>query len=656
MKKILISLSIIAAALIPAFFSIAEDNAIKTANYYLLSGAALEDKSIVETLALYDVLVLPAEAQVYNPDFPDEIRELNPDIILLAYVPSVSWNNSWNDRLHNVLEDSIKSSYWLNDKRGSNISIWPGTQALDLTSGWNHTLGDYVAGKILHNDYWDGVFFDEVSDEIAWVGDVKLSNNGSNVNEEWLDAYTELFYYTRELVGPDKIIISNGSSNLQHAPYVNGRMFESFPTPWEKDGRWSTNINNYLALEQNVLYEPVILINSDTSNTGNSTDYKRVRLGLSSALLGSGFFGFDFGTESHQQLWRFDEYDAYIGIAKDEAEQNSDGTWTRDFTNGMVIVNPTDYSQTIYLDGEFEKIRGTQDTTTNDGSIVTQVKIESKDGLILLRPIEEILNGVFLNGAFARVYNTSGEAYRNGFFSYDEDYAGGNQVIHYDLDFDGNLETVTANDGQVFIYDENGNLHASFYPYDNKFRGGINISVGDLESDGTVEIVTGTENGGGAHVRIFNANGVLINPGFFAYDDVYRGGVNVTIGDLNGDGWFEIICGAGVNGGPHVRIFNKDGRLINPGFFAYDYNSRYGVNVAALDTNGDGIDEILTGQGEGGVPEIKLFDKDGKELMNSFWAFSRSGNGVEVSAADLDGDGKEEIITFTQDVFTLSGI
>jgi len=322
----------------------------------------------------------------------------------------------------------------------------------------------------------------------------------------------------------------------------------------------------------------------------------------------------------------------------------------------MVIVNPTDYSQTIYLDGEFEKIRGTQDTTTNDGSIVTQVKIESKDGLILLRPIEEILNGVFLNGAFARVYNTSGEAYRNGFFSYDEDYAGGNQVIHYDLDFDGNLETVTANDGQVFIYDENGNLHASFYPYDNKFRGGINISVGDLESDGTVEIVTGTENGGGAHVRIFNANGVLINPGFFAYDDVYRGGVNVTIGDLNGDGWFEIICGAGVNGGPHVRIFNKDGRLINPGFFAYDYNSRYGVNVAALDTNGDGIDEILTGQGEGGVPEIKLFDKDGKELMNSFWAFSRSGNGVEVSAADLDGDGKEEIITFTQDVFTLSGI
>lgn len=657
MKKTLTITIALLAMLLPAFFGLAKDNAIKTANYFLLSGTTLENADTVSSLALYDVLILPVEAQVFNPDFPTEIRALNPDIILLAYVPSVSWNNSWNDSLHRTLKSVIKESYWLKNNDGDKISIWNGTQALDLTSDWNQTLAEYVTYEVLHNDYWDGVFYDEVSDEITWVGDIQLSNNSTNKNKAWLDAYTKLFSTTRELVGDNKIIISNGSSSLQHAPYVNGRMFESFPTPWEKDGSWKTNITNYLSLEQNVSHSPVILINSDTDNTGNNTNYKRVRLGLSSALMGSGFFGFDFGTKSHEQLWRYDEYDAFIGAASDDPKQLSNGVWTRDFSNGLVITNPTSTTQIISLNGEYEKLRGTQDTATNDGSIVSQVRVDSADGLILLRPIEEIIGGIFLNGAFARVFNDKGEAYRNGFFSYDDAFTGGNQVIKYDLDFDDNLESVVASENRVDIFNEDGTTHASFYPYTDKYTGGINISVGDLETDGSVEIVTGAENGGGAQVRIFNADGVLINPGFFAYDSAFRGGVNVTIGDLNGDGWFEVICGAGFGGGPHVRVFNKDGKVINPGFMAYEATFRGGVNVAAIDTNADGTDEILTGPGKGGGPLVKLFDNNGTQLMGAFYAFSSSlKDGVEVSASDVDGDGKEDIIAFTNDVFTLSGL
>ena len=70
---------------------------------------------------------------------------------------------------------------------------------------------------------------------------------------------------------------------------------------------------------------------------------------------------------------------------------------------------------------------------------------------------------------------------------------------------------------------------------------------------------------------------------------------------LNGDKIKEIIAGAGVGGGPHVRVFNKAGKLLNPGFFAFDKTFRGGVNVAAGDTNGDGIDEIATSPGIGGA-------------------------------------------------------
>ncbi|RMD52152.1 hypothetical protein D6827_00650, partial [Candidatus Parcubacteria bacterium] len=382
----------------------ANDNAIKTANYFLQSGTKLNDESTVKQLALYDVLVLPAEAQVYNPDFPEKIRNFNPDIILLAYVPSVSWNKIWRDSLHKKLYSKIQSSFWLKDKNGTNISIWPGTQALDLTSDWNNVLAEFVADEILNDNYWDGVFYDEVNDGISWVGDVALANPSDNIDQSWIDAYTQLFARTRSLIGDEKIIISNGSSKLQHAPYVNGRMFESFPTPWEDDGSTITNIRNYLTLEQNVNYTPVMIINSDTNNTGDNTNYRRVRLGLSSALLGSGFFGFDFGTESHGQIWRFDEYDAYIGQAKSNPKELENGVWTREFSHGLSLVNPTDSEQTVSLNGEYEKIHGTQDTQVNDGTIVNQVTLPAQDGLILLRPIEKINRGLFLNGAFARIF------------------------------------------------------------------------------------------------------------------------------------------------------------------------------------------------------------------------------------------------------------
>jgi hypothetical protein len=72
----------------------------RTANYYLLSGRALESQATISTLANFDLLVLPAEAQIYNKTFFSEIRERHPDIIILAYIPSVSYNNTyWNDTL-----------------------------------------------------------------------------------------------------------------------------------------------------------------------------------------------------------------------------------------------------------------------------------------------------------------------------------------------------------------------------------------------------------------------------------------------------------------------------------------------------------------------------------------------------------------------------
>ncbi|MEI6266984.1 MAG: Ig-like domain-containing protein [bacterium] len=59
--------------------------------------------------------------------------------------------------------------------------------------------------------------------------------------------------------------------------------------------------------------------------------------------------------------------------------------YRRDFTNGISLVNPTESAVTIPLGGNFRKIKGTQVPSINDGSIVSSVTLQPKDGIILLR-------------------------------------------------------------------------------------------------------------------------------------------------------------------------------------------------------------------------------------------------------------------------------
>jgi hypothetical protein len=165
-------------------------------------------------------------------------------------------------------------------------------------------------------------------------------------------------------------------------------------------------------------------------------------------------------------------------------------------------------------------------------------------------------------------------------------------------------------------------------------------------------IVTGAGAGGGPHVRVFRGDGTDTGVGFYAYDAAFAGGVRVGTGDLNGDGNDEIITGAGAGGGPHVRAFSQNGAPFqNISFMAYDPSFSGGVFVAAGDLFGDGQDEIVTGAGAGGGPHVRVFryDKDQNVLTavgGGFMAYNPAfPGGVHVAVADVDHDGKDEIIT-----------
>jgi parallel beta-helix repeat protein len=131
-------------------------------------------------------------------------------------------------------------------------------------------------------------------------------------------------------------------------------------------------------------------------------------------------------------------------------------------------------------------------------------------------------------------------------------------------------------------------------------------------------------------------------------------GVNITCGDVDGDQLDEIITGPGPGPGygPHVRGFEGHGTQL-PGlsFQAYGTN-KYGVNVAAGDLDGDGRDEIITGPGPGAVfgPHVRAFSYNDPGTVTSvpgvnFQAYATPKWGVSVAAGDIDGDGLDEIVT-----------
>ncbi|MCS6849767.1 MAG: FG-GAP-like repeat-containing protein [Gemmataceae bacterium] len=202
----------------------------------------------------------------------------------------------------------------------------------------------------------------------------------------------------------------------------------------------------------------------------------------------------------------------------------------------------------------------------------------------------------------------------------------------------------------VKVFDaRTGQVRFSFLAYDAGFLGGVRVAVGDVNGDGTPDIITAPGRGGGPHIRVFDGQSGAPLPGpvgsFMAYDPAFSGGVFIAAGDINGDGFADIITGADAGGGPHVQVFSgRDGRQLRS-FMAYHPRFAGGVRVAAGDVSGDGVADILTAPGVGGGPHVQVFDGPTGRLLRSFMAFAPTyTGGLFLAAGDVNQDGYADIL------------
>jgi len=323
--------------------------------YDLLVTSGIPD--IEERLAQWDVIIL-------NPDHHlslDRIRQTNPDIRILVWIPLQGPSGS--------LYDGFRPSW--------NCRTVDGTT---LIAPWNEPLANPYAddcGYVYHvldylqdrHQHYDGVLYD-----CMWMH----PRSGADINEDgrlddldvqaFQSAMLTLLRETRQRF-PGWIITGNGGlpwpPGSAYYQYANGNMHENALGDQFGDPGWSYMWWAYNTVTAESQEPPCHFINVDVrASTRSQTqaahlnlltedDLRRLRLGLvGSMLLDSGYFGFDRGDCLHGQLWWFDEYDVDVGDALGPYSQDlyGPGTFSREFENGVVILNGTDSPIRVELD------------------------------------------------------------------------------------------------------------------------------------------------------------------------------------------------------------------------------------------------------------------------------------------------------------------
>ena len=190
----------------------------------------------------------------------------------------------------------------------------------------------------------------------------------------------------------------------------------------------------------------------------------------------------------------------------------------------------------------------------------------------------------------------------------------------------------------------------------------------DKGGGGRVTVVSGSGirdyPDGGAPTRLADFMGID--------DDAFRGGSRSTIADVDADGIRDLIVAAGIGGGSRVAIFT--GRsLFTPGaiptrvvndFFAFDPNLRLdGSYISAGDINADGYADIVISPGVGGGPVVSLIDGRSLTLFGITTAqFSfavgplDSRSGARVLVKRLDADNNADLIVALNDTINATDL
>ena len=361
-------------------------------------------------LARYDLLIggtwcdwgKPEQVAAFKRNLA-RLRQINPNITVLEFSSSAPYLAKWET------QEGFPPDGWLLTPAGKPINGWPGSKMINLSHG------DVVAWQVrrshdaiaVHGHH--GTFIDCMAPEFDWWACEIATGKGYQIdadgdgqpdakawlNELWKRAKLAMARQARDAIGSGGIFMGN-QAGRETFDSVNGILLEDYLDYVLDDKRtWRSVLDDYLYWTGTPHRPNITTIVSSSGvqppfdaeqslskaeqdnllESGRKLE-QRMRFGLTTTLMGDGYFAYDMHTRWRGQHWWYAEYDAPLGYPHGAAREQRDGTWRRVFDGGLVVVNPTTSQAEVEMDGL------ARDATT--GRTGRTFVIPPRDGRILV--------------------------------------------------------------------------------------------------------------------------------------------------------------------------------------------------------------------------------------------------------------------------------
>ena len=175
---------------------------------------------------------------------------------------------------------------------------------------------------------------------------------------------------------------------------------------------------------------------------------------------------------------------------------------------------------------------------------------------------------IYEGGTFQETANFFGIA--------DPGFRGGARAALGDINGDGHADLVVSAgfgggprisvyDGAALAHGQTTNMVSDFFAFSDQLRNGAYVAVGDVTGDGHDDLIFGAGPGGGPQILIVDGESLLTQgvvaavnapvASYFAGDPNNRGGVRVTVKNLDADRFADVVVGAGQEGGSGIAAY-----------------------------------------------------------------------------------------------------